>query len=85
MKRLWNRIRKAFAIHIVTRCGRCPKCKSWFAMEWGSIWNGGWNELCQQATARSGKRCFECGHFEWDETCEEYKAKLPKWCKAHCG
>ena len=54
-------------------------------MEWSSMWNGGWNELCNQATARSGKRCYECGHFEWDETCEEYKAKLPKWCKAHCG
>lgn len=52
-------------------------------MQWSSRWHGAWNELCNQGAARSGKRCYECGHFEWDETFEEYKAKLPKWCRAY--
>ena len=77
MKQLIKRIQRAFAIQIVSHCRRCPKCKSWFSMEWSSMWHGAWNELCNQGAARSGKRCYECGHFDWDETCEEYKAKLP--------
>jgi len=61
----------------------CPKCKHLFTMKWSGSWNGGWNELCGQAISRSGRRCYDCGHFEWDETDDEYETSLPSWCKSN--
>lgn len=49
----------------------CPKCISWRSMEWSCMWHRAWNILCQQGSASSGYRCYECGHFEWDKTPEE--------------
>lgn len=62
----------------------CPRCNSWFSMEHSGFWIGGYNELCNQATSRSGSRCYECGFIEWDQSCEEYKKSLPHWCKSNC-
>jgi len=61
---------------------RCPKCKSKHLND--GYWTRGWNDLCSQACGDTGIRCFDCCHIEWEQTLDEYKAKLPKWCRAYC-
>lgn len=59
----------------------CPKCLR-MQMRRG-YYTRGWNNLCDQATGDNGYRCYNCGHMVWDHTLEEYKERLPKWCKAY--
>lgn len=61
----------------------CPKCGR-MSLEHSHSWIGGWNNLCEQAAARSGRRCFDCGHMVWDQTDEEYKENLKDWCTPYC-
>lgn len=56
----------------------CKKCGS-IRLD-HSLWIGGWNLLCEQATARTGTRCFDCGDIIWDQTDEDYEQSLPEWC-----
>ena len=76
---------KALFLAFVNHCRRCPECGSWFSMQDGSSWIGGYNNLCKQATSRTGERCYECGHMEWKQTDKEYTDSLPEWCEAYCG
>lgn len=69
--------------YLVRRSKRCKNCNSKH-LNYGH-WIRGWNDLCEQACGDYGTRCFDCGNIEWDKTCEEYKAILPKWCRAYCG
>ena len=52
-------------------------------MHYSSSWNGGYNNLCRQAIARRGKRCYECGYMEWEQSDDEFEATLPEWCDSH--
>lgn len=82
MKQLLKRIRENYN-EWMEFSKQCPKCKRRFVLEYSSLWNGGWNHRCNQACARAGKRCFECGHIEWDLTDEEYEKQLPEWCTSN--
>ena len=77
MKRIIKRIRDFLKFRI------CPKCGSWH-MQYSSSWIGGFNKYCQQATNRSGYRCYDCGYIKWTQTDEEYKKGLPTYCDAYC-
>ena len=60
----------------------CKKCGSTH-LDHSSMWNGGWNLLCEQAVARSGTRCYDCGNIVWDQSDKEYENSLPEWCVSH--
>ena len=60
----------------------CNNCLSTH-LDYHYSWNGGWNYLCNQATARRGARCYDCGTFYWDQTDDEFEESLPDWCKSH--
>jgi len=45
--------------------------------------NGGWNNLCNQATGRAGWNCYDCGDIVWDLTEDEYSKQLPHWCESY--
>lgn len=60
---------------------RCEKCNSKNLNN--TLWNGGYNYLCTQATGRRGTRCYECGFIKWAQTDDEYEKTLPEWCKSH--
>lgn len=82
IKKLIEKRMPRFWQYLVKCSRRCPKCKSKHLDD--GYWIRGWNNLCEQACGDTGTRCFDCGHIEWEQTCEEYKAKLSKWCRAYC-
>jgi hypothetical protein len=74
-------LKQALNIPAVKRSRRCPMCNSKHLDD--GYWIRGWNDLCSQACGDIGTRCFDCGHIEWKQSCEDYKAELPKWCRAY--
>lgn len=61
---------------------KCPKCGSRNHKSGHGYWTRGYNNYCRQACGDSGWRCYDCGRIEWDQTLEQYQAKLPDWCDA---
>lgn len=68
-------IAKLFKLPI---CGKCNSLK----MKPG-YYSRGWNNLCEQACGDHGYLCDRCLKITWKQTLEEYKKKLPYWCRAY--